>query len=108
MLAFMPIVPETVLDEAARRFALLGVPSRLRILSTLHDAGECTVGELAEATQMALPNVSQHLSRLAAGGLVRGRRDGKAVRYRIVDPTIGSLCDIVCDRVQERARVLSQ
>ena len=104
----MPIVPEAVLDEAARRFSLLGVPSRLRILSTLHDAGECTVGELAAATDIALPNVSQHLARLAAGGLVRGRREGRAVRYRIADPTIEALCDIVCAQVKDRARVLGR
>ncbi len=102
----MPIVPEAVLEEAARRFSLLGVPSRLRIVSTLHDAGECTVGELSAATGIALPNVSQHLSRLSAGGLVRGRRDGKTVRYRIADPTIEELCNIVCAQVRERARVL--
>src|SRR3972149_5823794 len=70
---------------------------------TLHDAGECTVGELAAATDIALPNVSQHLARLSAGGLVRGRRDGRAVRYRIADPTIEALCDIVCAQVKDRA-----
>ncbi|HAC46504.1 MAG TPA: transcriptional regulator, partial [Chloroflexi bacterium] len=42
------MIPETLLDEAARRFALLGDPSRLRILSTLHAAGEVPVGELAD------------------------------------------------------------
>ena len=104
----MPIVPEAVLEEAAKRFSLLGVPSRLRILSALHDAGECTVGELAAAADVALPNVSQHLARLSAGGLVRGERDGKTVRYRIADPTIEALCDIVCARVKNRARVLSR
>jgi ArsR family transcriptional regulator len=103
----VPIVPAHVLEEAARRFALLSVPTRLRILSTLHDLGECTVGELADATGLALPNVSQHLSRLSTGGLVRGRRDGKAVRYRVADASIEELCSIVCAGVQERARVLS-
>jgi DNA-binding transcriptional ArsR family regulator len=41
------LIPEALLDEAAHRFALLGDPSRLRILSTLHEAGEVPVGELA-------------------------------------------------------------
>ena len=104
----MPIVPEPVLEEAARRFSLLGVPTRLRILSTLHDAEECSVGELADATGIALPNVSQHLARLAEGGLVRGRREGRTIRYRIADPTIQALCDIVCSSVRDRARVLSR
>ena len=103
----MPVVPEFVLEEAARRFALLGDPTRLRIVSVIHDRGECTVGEVAQASSASIANVSQHLGRLAAGGIVRRRRDGRTVRYRIADPTIEDLCTIVCTSVTERARVFN-
>jgi DNA-binding transcriptional ArsR family regulator len=92
----MPVVPDSLLDEAARRFSLLGDPTRLRVVSALHDAGEISVGGLAAVTGIPVASVSQHLNRLAHGGLVARRREGASVRYRIADPTIQALCDIVC------------
>jgi len=102
----MPVVPDFVLEETAKRFALLGDPTRLRIVSQLHDCGECTVGELAAAAGISVANASQHLGRLAMGGIVARRRTGRTVRYRIVEASIEQLCTIVCASVQERARVL--
>ncbi len=93
----MPVVPDSLLEVAARRFALLADPTRLRIVSALHDAGEISVGGLAEATDLPLASVSQHLNRLAAGGLVSRKRQGTSIRYRIVDETVEKLCQIVCD-----------
>ncbi len=102
----MPVVPDSVLEETARRFALLGDPTRLRIVSVLHECGECTVGEIAAAAGVSVGNASQHLGRLLLGGIVGRQRAGKSVRYRIVEDSIEQLCTIVCASVQERARVL--
>ncbi len=101
------MIPETLLEEAARRFALLGDPSRLRILSTLHVAGEVAVGELAVRSGLTRTNLSQHLSRLAAAGLVGRRREGTTVYYRLVDESLGELCDLVCASLRERGRALA-
>jgi ArsR family transcriptional regulator len=106
MFSVVPVVPEPLLDEVARLFSLLSDPTRLRLLSRLHDDGELAVGELAEATGVSLANVSQHLNRLAAAGLLARRRDGRTVRYRIADPRLEELCDLVCSRVRERAEAL--
>ena len=103
----MPVVPDPLLDEVARLFALLGDPTRLRLLSRLHDDGELAVGELAERAGVSLANVSQHLNRLAAAGVLARRRDGRTVRYRIADPSLEELCDLVCSRVRERAQALT-
>jgi len=101
------VIPETLLDEAARRFALLGDPTRLRLLSTLHAEGELTTGALAEQTGMAMTNVSQHLSRLMAAGLVTRRRDGIHAHYRIADETLARLCELVCASLRSRAQMLA-
>jgi DNA-binding transcriptional ArsR family regulator len=101
------LIPETLLEEAARRFALLGDPSRLRILSTLHVAGEVPVGELAVRSGLTRTNLSQHLSRLAAAGLVGRRREGTTIYYRVVDESLGELCDLVCASLRERGRALA-
>src|SRR5215207_4434049 len=89
----MPVIPGELLEEVARLFGLLSDPTRLRLLSRLHDDGELSVGELAERTGVAVANVSQHLNRLAVAKVVARRREGKHVRYRIADPRLEALCE---------------
>jgi DNA-binding transcriptional ArsR family regulator len=92
-----------MLEEVARRFALLGDPTRLRIVRVLHECGGGTVGEIAAAADTSVANASQHLGRLLLGGIAGRTRDGQSVRYRITDDTIEQLCRIVCDDVAGRA-----
>ena len=100
-------VPAGLVEEVARRFALLADPTRLRILGALLERGDTTVTELAEVVGEAPPNVSQHLSRLLAGAVVGRRRDGRTVRYSVADPTIRPLCELVCHALEGRGRSLA-
>ena len=59
------MVSAELLEEAAHRFALLGDPTRLRILSVLHDAGELPVGELAERAGVTRENRLEGLAERA-------------------------------------------
>jgi ArsR family transcriptional regulator len=102
----MAITTGPVLEETAARFALLGDPTRLRLLNLLLERGECTVGELADAAGISLANASQHLRRMALGGVLGRRRTGSQVHYRVVESTIAEICEIVCASVQRRARLL--
>ena len=101
------VLPEALLEEVALRFALLGDPTRLRLLRGLHNEGELSVGMLAAVTGVARVNASQHLNRLALAGLVSRRREGTTVHYRVSDPSVDALCDLVCASVIERARTLA-
>ena len=101
------VIPEALLEEAARHFALLGDVSRLRVLRTLHESGEVSVGDLAELTGLTRTNLSQHLSRLAAAGVVGRRREGTTVYYRIVDESLGELCELVCESLRQRGKALA-
>ena len=76
-------------------------PKRLRLLRALRD-GERTVGDLAAALGIPLPNASQHLAVLRTAGLVDGRRAGASVRYRLAEPAILDACDIVGGIVDRR------
>jgi DNA-binding transcriptional ArsR family regulator len=96
-----------VLQQTAARFALLGDPTRLRLLSLLLERSEYTVGELAAAAGVSMANTSQHLRRLEAGGILGRRRIGNAVQYHVVEASVEQLCAIVCASVRERARVLT-
>ena len=101
------MIPDSLLDEAAHRFALLGDPSRLRVLRSLHETGEMPVGQLAEHTGLTRTNLSQHLARLAAAGLVGRRRSGTTIYYRIADEKLDDLCELVCNSLRERGRALA-
>ena len=54
-------------------YRLLGEPRRLRLLG-LTSEDELSIGELAELTREAQPNVSKHLKLLREAGLVSVRR----------------------------------
>ncbi|MFD9123767.1 ArsR/SmtB family transcription factor [Kitasatospora sp. NPDC059571] len=75
----------------ADRFALLAEPGRLALLLALHRTGPLAVSDLAVATGMRDPAVSQALRLLRAAGAVTGERDGRIVRYRLADPAIAEL-----------------
>ena len=100
------MVPDSLLVATARRFALLADPTRLRLLSTLHEAGAMPVGELAARSGVARDNASKHLARMADGGLLTRRRNGTGVIYSIADETLSQLCDLVCSSLRQQAREL--
>ncbi|MET7479175.1 metalloregulator ArsR/SmtB family transcription factor [Streptomyces sp. NPDC005648] len=75
----------------AERFALLSDPGRLALLLALHRTGPLAVSDLAIATGMNDPAVSQALRLLRAAGIVAGEREGRVVRYQVIDPITGNL-----------------
>lgn len=103
MKAQPPALPEELMDEVARRFRALGEPVRLRILSQL-EAGERSVNDLAEALDAGQSNISRHLQALLDCGLVARRREGNMVFYRVGDPMIFTLCDLVCRNARQQAQ----
>ncbi len=75
----------------SERFAVLGDPSRLALLLSIHAVPDICVTDLAVATGMHDSTVSQALRLLRTAGLVQSWRDGRVVRYRIVDQEIHDL-----------------
>jgi DNA-binding transcriptional ArsR family regulator len=96
-------VPDSLVDEAARRFALLSDPTRLRILAVLLEREPMTVTELSDALGLATPNVSQHLARLSAGRLVGREKHGRSVHYSTIDPSLRPLCELICTSLVDQA-----
>lgn len=100
-------VPDSLIDEAARRFALLSDPTRLRILALLLEREPVTVTELSDSLGISVPNVSQHLARLSVGRLVGREKQGRTVQYRTTDPSLRPLCELMCTSLVEQAQRLS-
>jgi DNA-binding transcriptional ArsR family regulator len=99
-----------VLDLIAGRFRVLAEPARLRILNELMLA-ERTVTELVYATGLNQANLSKHLQVLRSLGFVERRKEGLYAHYRIADPSVAELCQIMCGRleaeVEEQAVLLA-
>lgn len=92
---------DTMLEQVAARFRLLGEPLRLKLLIAL-EGGERTVGELVTLTQSGQANVSKHLAALTQAGMLRRRKAGVSVYYAIADDSAFTLCDVVCAGLQEQ------
>jgi DNA-binding transcriptional ArsR family regulator len=77
-------------DEIAQTLKALASPARLCLLTELLD-DERAVEDLAAAAGLSLSATSHHLRILRALRLVRGRRDGRHVRYALHDHHIAEL-----------------
>ena len=98
-----PSMSDAQVEEAARLFAILSEPSRLKLLRALM-AGPLTVTELVEASGMKQGNVSKHLGVLLTARFVAREREGNFARYTIKDPRLFTLCELMCARIADEAR----
>ncbi|SDP27559.1 DNA-binding transcriptional regulator, ArsR family [Actinopolyspora xinjiangensis] len=73
---------EELVETAATALRMLADPTRLRLVWLLHERAR-DVGELASATGVARPAVSQHLGKLRLAGLVRTHREGRRAVYTV-------------------------
>lgn len=73
------------LDRASATFAMLGDPTRLRILYTLSNTKQCCVYHLAEILGMGVSAVSHHLRKLRDRNLVDTTRDGLNIYYSVAE-----------------------
>lgn len=71
-------------ETAARLFAALADPARLRVLSVLADARKC-VCDIQSAAPMAANLLSYHLKTLREAGLIEGSRRGRFIDYCLTD-----------------------
>ena len=85
--------PDEAMD-ATKLFRLLGEPTRLRILSSLAEAGELNVGGIAEVVDASEQKVSQALRLLRSSGVVANRRAGRTIFYRLEDDGVRRLLDL--------------
>ena len=97
----MKNLPPQALQQVASYFQALAEPTRLRILNFLR-LGEHNVGELAQLCGYTAANISRHLSLLSQHGLVARESRGTSVYYRISDPSVYALCDLVCDNIAKQ------
>lgn len=96
------LLPSEESEALAGVFKLLGEPNRVRILYALLEAGELCVCDLAAATGASETAVSHAMRLLRAAGIVRNRRDGRLIFYRLADHHVRALLEL--SREQQGAR----
>lgn len=74
-------------DRITQLLKLLAEPSRLKLLQVLIHEEVC-VCDLAEILEMSPSAVSHQLRLLRAAGIVKPRREGKTIWYKLIDPEV--------------------
>ena len=62
-----------------------------------------TVNQIASGLDGNQPNISKHLQILFDAGLVGRERSGNSIFYRVADPVVFKLCELVCRSTARRA-----
>ena len=75
-------------------FQALGHPTRVAIVEYLR-YGETSVGRLCEKVGIEQANASQHLAVLRNKHLVDTRKDGNQIFYRLRDPLLGDMLEMM-------------
>ena len=83
-------------ERAANFLKALGHEGRLMILCHLA-SGEKSVTELEDLLSSRQAAVSQQLTRLRLEGLVKPRRDGKTIYYKLTDNRAREIIEVVYD-----------
>ena len=78
----------------AEVFQALSHPTRIAIVELLRQ-GELPAGKLIELLGIEQANASQHLSVLRGKQIVINRKDGNQVFYRLRDPMLSEVLDVM-------------
>jgi DNA-binding transcriptional ArsR family regulator len=89
-------------DRLADWFKVLGDATRARILYAVLEAGELCVCDLAATVDVPESTVSHALRWLRGAGVVRARRSGKMMYYRLDDEHVRMLLDIGREHLRHR------
>jgi ArsR family transcriptional regulator len=93
----------TIYELQAEISKTLSHPVRLAILHFLKE-GEKAVNEIAEHVGVSQSNVSQHLAFMRQRQIVKTRKTGTNIYYRVTNPKISDACDLMREVLLEQLR----
>ena len=82
-------------EEKSNILKALAHPIRLCIVKGLLENGGSNVTNMQQCLNMPQSTVSQHLSKLKSCGIIEGERSGLEITYKITDPMIKQLIEIL-------------
>jgi ArsR family transcriptional regulator len=93
----------TIYELQAEISKTLAHPVRVAIIHYLKD-GEKTVNEIAEYVGISQSNVSQHLAFMRQRQIVKTRKTGTNIYYRVYSPKISQACDMIREVLLEQLK----
>ena len=84
-------------EQLAERFKLLAEPGRLRMVYALLEAGELCVSDLAALVESSESATSHQLRQLRLARLVKARKQGREVFYKVADAHVRLLLDVAVE-----------
>jgi len=103
-LADRPLLSFVEAVKVMALFKVLANDTRIRLLHHLVRSGEATVTELAKTLGMKPQAVSNQLTRLSDTGMLRSRRDGNNMYYRVVNGCVAPLLDLALCLMEDEAK----
>ena len=91
----------TIYDLQAEISKTIAHPLRIAILHILKD-GEKTVNELVDIIGASQSNISQHLALMRQRQIVKTRKSGSSVYYRVANPKISQACNTMREVLMEQ------
>lgn len=86
----------------------LSSSKRIEILNALKD-GEKTVSELVEILGVPKANVSQHLAVMRHKGILKSRREGVNIYYRVASSKVIEACllmkEVLMEQMKEKGKL---
>jgi DNA-binding transcriptional ArsR family regulator len=92
-----------LLGEAAECLKTLAHPHRLRMVQMLL-RGRYTVGQLAQACEIASHMASEHLRLMQRCGLLASCREGRCVYYEVAQPHLAEIMGCIESRFGQDSR----
>ena len=93
--------PAERLYDLAELFKMYADTTRINIICALY-GGELCVGDIAAALNMGQSAISHQLRLLRSAGLVKARREGKAVIYSLDDGHVHDIFELGLAHVKEK------
>ncbi len=97
------LIDRSEASRLAELFRLLGDATRARLLFALLEAGELCVCDLAATVEVPETSVSQALRLLRTASIVRARRDGRMMYYRLDDEHVRLLLDLSREHLRHQS-----
>jgi DNA-binding transcriptional ArsR family regulator len=84
------------LNRKAELLKCVAHPVRLCIIRGLLTEGECNVNKMQSCLDVPQSTLSQHLAKLRSAGVIKGRREGTEIFYRVVNAEIAKVVSVLC------------
>lgn len=93
-------ISDNTLSDLADLFKIFSDSTRMRIMYKLFD-GQVSVGDIAEALDMSQSAISHQLRNLKENKLVKSEREGKSIKYSLLDEHVKLIIEIGLEHITE-------